>query len=623
MTRRLFRLFALALAAAATATAAEPTPSRPNVILIAIDDMGWADLGCYGSTFHRTAEIDALASQGMRFTSAYAACPVCSPSRAALLTGKWPARLHLTDWLPGRGDLPAQRLARPKIRQQMPLAEVTLAELFSSEGYATASIGKWHLGGVGFGPREQGFELNIAGDQGGSPPGYFAPFVRDANAKRRGRTLAGLENAPEGSYLTDLLTDAAIQFIDQQREKPFLLYLPHYTVHIPLQAKEEIVAKYSAESPFRGRQNSPVYAAMIESLDNGIGRILKTLEERKLAENTIVIFTSDNGGLATLEGPHTPATSNAPLREGKGFLYEGGIRVPLIIRWPRAIKAGQTSEEPVCGVDLLPTLAELCGIPVPGKVDGVSLAPLLVGPARRARPDSSDKSARSRSASGTYYWHYPHYSNQGGKPGGAIREGDWKLIEFYEDGRRELFNVKADASESRNLAEKEPERVKDLAAKLAAWRQEVDAQEMTPNPVYRPNPQSADGTVTVHARTALVHGEQLRYEPLPHKETLGYWVNANDWASFEFTLKSPGEYDVGLLIGCGTGSGGSEVEVKFGEQTLRFTVEETGGFQAFKPVVIGRVNLAAAGRQTIEVRPRSKPGPAVMDLRQIRLVPIP
>jgi arylsulfatase A len=608
----IYRLLGAVLACdcAVAAAVQEPEP-RPNVVLIVIDDMGWADLGCYGSKFHKTPHIDALASQGMRFTSAYAACPVCSPSRAAILTGKWPARLHVTDWLPGRGDLPAQRLARPKIRQELPLAEITLAEVFRQAGYATASIGKWHLGGAGFGPEEQGFDLNIAGDQGGSPPGFFAPFGRaDDKGKRRGRQLTGLENAPEGSYLTDLLTDAALRFIEQQKDKPFFLYLPHYTVHIPLQAKPDVLQKYPAESPFRGQQNNPVYAAMIESLDDGIGRLMKKLEELKLAENTIVLFTSDNGGLATLEGPHTPATSNAPLREGKGFLYEGGVRVPLIVRWPTKVKVKEVNDAPVSGVDLLPTLADLCGIRLLHDIDGRSLAPLLRG---------LEGGENSRSE---LYWHYPHYSNQGGKPGGAIRDGDWKLIEFYEDSRRELFHVKADPSESRNLAAQEPERVKQLAAKLAAWRKDIAAQQMTPNPAYAPNPQAADGSVTIPASSALVHGEQLRYEPLPHKSTLGYWINADDWASFEFELKQPGSFDVELLVGCGNGSGGSVVVVEVGEQKLEFAVKETGGFQQFQPLSIGRVTLAAAGEHSLAVRCLRKPGPAVMDLRQVRLLPV-
>jgi len=610
MRTALFLVAALVSNASLSSCNSAFAADRPNVILIVIDDMGWADLGCFGSKLHKTPNIDRLAAGGVRFTQGYAACPVCSPTRAAIMTGKWPGRLHLTDWLPGRGDLPAQRLARPAFRQQLPLEEVTIAELLRDAGYATASIGKWHLGGAGFGPQQQGFDSNVAGDAGGSPPGYFAPFARTNNAgKTTGRSLVGLDDAPAGSYLTDLLNDATVRFIEQHRDQPFFLYLPHYTVHIPLQAQEELITRYPAGGDFRGQQNNPVYAAMIESLDEGIGRILAKLDELKLAENTIVIFTSDNGGLATLEGPHTPATSNAPLREGKGFLYEGGIRVPLVIRWPAGIKPGQTTEQVASSVDLLPTLAELCGIKISHAVDGISLAAVLKG----------DRATVDRDA---IYWHYPHYANQGGRPGGAVRAGDWKLIEFYETGRRELFNLKTDPRESKNLAAQEPARVQQLAALLDNWRRAVGAQMMTPNPGYRPNPQADDGSITMHARTADMHGEQLRFEPLPHKNTLGYWTNAADWASFEFEVEKPGAFDVEMLVGCGRGSGGSTVEVTIGDEKLSFTVEETGGFQAFQPRTIGRVTLSKPGRHMLAVRPISKPGPAVMDLRQVRLIPV-
>lgn len=585
---------------------------RPNVILILMDDLGWADLGCYGSTYHKTPNIDRLAAEGMHFTQAYAVCPVCSPTRASILTGKWPARLHLTDWLPGRTDMPGQMLNRPKFRQELPLEEVTLAEHLSAAGYSTAHVGKWHLGGKGFGPKEQGFDLNVAGNERGSPPGYFAPFDN-----KKGREVPGLEDAPDGAYLSDLLADKAVQFIRDNKDRPFFLYLPHFAVHTPLQAKKELVAKYDAGKNQPGRQSNPIYAAMLESADEGVGRIMKELAELKLNERTIILFTSDNGGLATSEGPNTPATSNAPLREGKGHLYEGGIRVPLIVRWPENIKAGTTSETPVCSIDFLPTILELCNLPASegrqppdAKVsgfDGVSLVPLL--------KQTGDVSREA------FYWHYPHYSNQLGKPGGAIRAGDYKLIEFYEEGRRELFNIKSDRGEGTNLADKEPAKVKELAEKLDAWRKSVDAQMMTANPDYHPNPQDKNGVVTIRARTGHVHGVMLRYEPLPHKDTLGYWVRPDDWASFEFEVKKPGKFDLEMLVGCGNGSGGSEVEVAIGEQKLTFTVQETGGFQNFVPRMIGEVHLENAGRYSLTVKALKKPGVAVMDLRQVRLLP--
>jgi len=593
-----FLSLATALVWADPAQTADPPP---NVVLIVADDLGWADLGCYGSRFHRTPHLDRLAREGMRFTQAYAACPVCSPTRAALMTGKYPARLHLTDWLPGRPDLPAQKLLRPALRQELPLEETTLAELLQPKGYVSASIGKWHLGGDGFGPKEQGFSVNVAGDAAGSPRSYFAPF------QQNGKFMPGLEQAPEGEYLTDRLTLEAEKFIEENREKPFFLYLPHYTVHIPLKAKPDLVAKYEALPRPALPQNNPIYAAMLESLDESVGRIMQKLEELKLSDRTVIVFTSDNGGLATLEGPHTPSTSNAPLREGKGYLYEGGIRVPLIVKWPLGCKPETLCDTPVCSIDLFPTLGEICGASPAKGIDGLSLVPLL----RKS----------GELANRLLFWHYPHYSNQGIQPGGAIRDGDDKLIEFYETGRLELFNLKTDPGESNNLSESQPEKTKALAAKLREWRRSVDAQEMRPNPDYVPNPQAADGSVMLAARSAEVHGVMLRFEPLPHKNTLGYWIRADDWASWEFQITKPGNFRLEILQGCGTGSGGSEVDFRLAAQTIAVTVEETGGFQKFVRRDIGTLKIDKPGRYTLEVRPRKKPGPAVMDLREVRLVP--
>jgi arylsulfatase A len=581
---------------------ARSADSPPNFVLIVADDLGWADLACYGSRYHRTPHLDRLAREGMRFTQAYAACPVCSPTRAALMTGKYPARLNLTDWLPGRPDMPSQKLLRPAFRQELPLEETTLAERLHSAGYATASIGKWHLGGAGFEPQKQGFDVNIAGDEAGSPRSYFSPF------QRGGRFIPGLEKAPEGEYLPDRLTAEAEKFIEQNRERPFFLYLPHFAVHIPMQAKAEMIAQYEALPKPALPQNNPVYAAMLESLDESVGRVRQKLEDLKLADRTVVIFTSDNGGLATTEGQHTPATSNAPLREGKGYLYEGGIRVPLIINWPGIIRAESICEAPVCSIDLVPTVREILNRAATDEpVDGVSLVPLLRESGRLAeRP---------------LFWHYPHYSNQGLQPGGAIREGDDKLIEFYESGRLELFDLKNDPGEGTNLIDRFPDKASHLAARLREWRKSVGASEMRPNPDYVPNPQSADGIVTLPARTAEVHGVMLRFEPLPHKNTLGYWVRADDWASWEFQIAKPGSFRLEILQGCGTGSGGSLVDFVLAGQTLPVTVQETGGFQNFIRREIGTVKLDQPGRYTIMVKPRKKPGVAVMDLREVRLVP--
>lgn len=594
-------LFALLLCCASSATV--HGADRPNVVVIVADDLGAHDLTCYGSKFHRTPQLDALAAGGVRFTQAYAACPVCSPTRAALMTGKWPARLHLTDWLPGRGDLPAQRLARPDFARQLPLSETTLAEVLHEAGYTTGVIGKWHLGGEGFEPRRQGFDFNVAGDHTGTPLSYFAPFTRN------GRAMPGLESAPAGEYLTDRLAAEAEKFIDQNRERPFFLYLPHYAVHTPMRAKEAVTAKYPAATTFRGQQNNPIYAAMLESLDDAVGRVVARLKQHGLSDRTIVIFTSDNGGLATVEGPNTPATSNAPLREGKGYLYEGGIRVPLIMQWPGHWRTAATTDALATSVDLWPTLLAACGVTSSVKVDGVSLLPVL------------DPAGDNQLDRDTLYWHYPHYANQGGRPGGAIRSGEYKLIEFYEQGRMELFHVAKDGGESRNLSADQPDRVKELAARLARWREEVGAQMPTPNPAYRPHPQADNGSITLPASGADVHGVMLRYEPLPHKATLGFWVRREDYATWEFTVDKPGEFDVEVLQGCGPGSGGSEVVVSVGDQAVTFTVQETKGFQDFLPRTIGRLKIATAGRQTLRVEPKSKPGVAVMDLRRVVLTP--
>lgn len=444
----------------------------PNVVLVLIDDYGWADTGCYGSTYHRTPNIDALAARGMRFTDAYAAAPVCSPTRAAIMTGRHPARLHLTDWLPGRQDLPAQKLARPPIRQELPLAEVTLAEVLKEAGYATGHIGKWHLGGAGFEPERQGFDLNIAGDHTGTPLSYFAPFQRD------GRFMRGLEEAPAGEYLTDRLTTEAERFIARHRNRPFFLYLPHYAVHIPLRARAGLIDKYRAlPRPARG-QNNPVYAAMVESMDESIGRLTRQLDQLGLSDDTIFIFTSDNGGLSVKEGPETPATDNAPLRAGKGYLYEGGIRVPLIIAWPKRIRGGSLNRTPVTSMDLFATVVEAAGRQNRTGIDGVSLLPVLTGRGRLGRQE--------------LFWHYPHYSNQSvnagdvDQPGAAVRQGRYKLIEFYQDDHVELYDLGRDPGERQNLARTRPALAARLRRQLADWRRAVGAQPMSLNPGYQP-----------------------------------------------------------------------------------------------------------------------------------------
>ncbi|MCI0700435.1 MAG: sulfatase-like hydrolase/transferase [Planctomycetia bacterium] len=575
-------------------------------MLIVIDDLGQRDLGCYGSTFYKTPNVDKLAKEGLRFTDFYAACPVCSPTRASIMTGRYPQRMNVTDWIPGRKDNTDQRLKRPAIRNELPLEEVTIAEALKKRGYITALMGKWHLGGKGFLPEDQGFDVNIAGDQTGTARSYFAPFENKLGK------MPGLEKAEAGEYLTDRLALEAEKFIEKNKDKPFFLSLTHYAVHTPLRAKQAILDKYKV-APKAGSQSNPVYAAMVESMDEAVGRVLKKLDDLKLSDNTLVIFTSDNGGLATTEGGPTGATFNAPLREGKGFLYEGGVRVACIMKWPARIKAGTTTDELACSIDLFDTILEATVDPknnpeVAGeKRDGWSLVPIFRGEKMKTR---------------TLYWHYPHYANQGSRPGGAIRHKEYKLIEYYEDGRRELFDVKKDISESRNLINELPAIAAVLTEELHKWRKEVGAKMPTTNPNYRPNPQNKGGVITMHARTCLVKGVQLRFEPLPHKNTLGFWTNKDDYATFDFTVEKGGSFTVEVLQGCGKGSGGAEVEIAVGDEKLTFTVKDTGGFQNFEAREVGTLKIEKAGRHSLTVKAKTKPGAAVMDLRQIVLKPV-
>jgi len=439
--------------------------AKPNIVFILIDDMGGADVGCFGSKYHETPNIDRLASQGMRFTDGYAACAVCSPTRASILTGKYPARLHLTDWIAGEGNRPSQKLKIPDWRMYLPLEETTVAKALKAAGYATASIGKWHLGGPEYYPEHHGFDLNIAGTHFGHPASYFWPY------KGKSHTVAGLQDrGKEGEYLNDRLTDEAVKFIEQSKDRPFFLYFAHYAVHMPLMAKPELLAKYKAKTP-PGEQKNATYAAMVESVDDSVGRIMNTVETLGIASNTVIVFMSDNGGL------WPQATCNAPLRAGKGYPYEGGIREPLIIKWPGATPPGSTCSVPVSSIDFHPTLLEMAGVAQPGTVDGVSLVPLLkqTGAIRRE----------------ALYWHYPHY--WGGvpsrvRPYGVVRAGDWKLIEFYEDMRVELYNLKEDVSEAHDLATDKPEKAAELRAMLHTWRESVGAQMPTPNPAFQGDP---------------------------------------------------------------------------------------------------------------------------------------
>lgn len=517
---------ALSVAAALGACTAEPdapasSPAAvaaaerpPNIVFFLVDDMGWSDVGVFGSTFYETPHIDALAEQGVRFTSAYAATHVCSPTRASLLTGKYPARLRLTDWLPGRREHAFERLLSAEKLAALPLDEVTLAEALREHGYSTAIFGKWHLGTGEAGPLNQGFDVQKPDFPGSTPRGgYFPPYL-----------MAGLVvEGEEDEYLTDRLTDFAVEFIEQSQDGPFFLYLSHFAVHDPIEGRPDLVLEYREkaarveppdgpafllegnpddpeplsraqlnalqEQPshqehrvlpqdtvkIKQHQDNVEFAAMVTAIDDSLGRVQGTLDRLGLTGNTIVVFYSDNGGMAAanLGNPARVvppdlldvaySTSNLPLRGAKGWLYEGGIRVPLIVRWPGAGRTGAVHDEPVISPDFYPTLLEMAGLPPqPDQhVDGVSFAAAVRG-------EDFER--------GPIYWHFPHYSNHGMQsPGGAVRDGAWKLLEYFENGTVQLFDLENDLGEQRDLAAEQSAKAAELRDRLHAWREAVSA----------------------------------------------------------------------------------------------------------------------------------------------------
>jgi arylsulfatase A-like enzyme len=440
--------------------------NRPNFVFIFIDDMGWKDLGYMGSKYYETPNIDKLAGEGVVFTSAYANAPNCAPSRACLMSGQYTPRHGVyTVGNSERGSARLRKLIPIKNNTTLNPKVMTIAEALKPAGYVTASIGKWHLGkGTETGPEGQGFDVSIAGNRAGMTRRHFSPY-----------SLANLSDGPEGEYLTDRLTDESLKFIETNRDKPFFLYLSHYAVHTPIQAKEAMIDKYRNKEPHGGQKN-PTFAAMVESVDQSVGRVMKRLDELGLRDNTVVIFFSDNGGVFGI-------TSMEPLRGGKGTLYEGGIREPMIVRWPGKTRPGSVCDVPVIGIDFYPTMLEIAGAPKPaGQVlDGESIVPLLKG----------DKGLKRDAI----FWHFPAYlqRNYGWKetwrttPAGVVRRGDWKLIEYFEDGRLELYNLKEDIGEQNNLAQKMPDKTRQLHERLKQWRRSVSAPVPTElNPAYSP-----------------------------------------------------------------------------------------------------------------------------------------
>lgn len=437
---------------------------KPNIIILYIDDLGWKDAGFMGSSYYETPNIDELVRTGLMFTDAYANAPNCAPSRACLLTGMYSPRHGVyTVGSSKRGESQMRRLIPTETNTRLDPKFITLAEVLKDAGYTSASIGKWHLGDdPDEGPTGQGFDINIGGNRFGYSKSHFSPYKNSE-----------LADGSEGEYLTDRLTREAIDFIAANREGPFFLYLTHYAVHTPIQGKEEIKKKYETKAPSDGHFD-PTYAAMIESVDQGIGAIIKTLNKLNLRDHTIIFFLSDNGG-------YGPITSMEPLRGSKGMLYEGGIRIPLIVNWQNRIKGNRMCDTPVIGTDLFPTILDVLNIPMPQSqpIDGVSLLPLL-----------DDQGEVNRDA---LFWHFPAYlqayegmdSYWRTTPAGAIRSGDWKLIEFFEDFHLELYNLKEDIGESRNLSDRFPEKIKELHDRLKAWRKSVNAPVPTQlNPEY-------------------------------------------------------------------------------------------------------------------------------------------
>ncbi len=489
-----FVLFTLLLHFFAVATWADQSKSvhRPNVVVIVADDLGWSDLGCYGADLHETPNLNRLASQSVRFTDAYAAS-ICSPTRACLLTGKHYARLNMTIWREGALSTPHdKKLVPPPSIADLPYNEVTLAELFHAAGYLTAMVGKWHLGDSRYYPETQGFDINIGGTLWGAPPTYFFPYLGNGREPGNFRYVPQLAGGKPGEYLTDRLTDEAIKVIDRAGDQPFFLYLAHHAVHTPIEAKPAAVAKYEKKlRPGLHHQNAK-YAAMVESLDDSVGRVLERLERGGLAERTIVLFVSENGGY-TVKYKDQQVTDNFPLRSGTGSLYEGGVRVPRMLRAPGRTAAGGVCHEPVYVGDIFPTLVALTGVPRRGlahfaesaeqnvpvpdssepgaTTDGLSLAALLKEPSATLDRDA-------------LYFHYPHYYPTT-TPASAIRAGDWKLIEYYEDNHAELYNLHDDLGEAHDLAAKQPEKAKELRQKLEEWKRDVKAKVPKPNPDFK------------------------------------------------------------------------------------------------------------------------------------------
>lgn len=618
------------LAATPSGESSQPTSeTQPNIVVILVDDLGVSDLGCYGRSEHKTPALDAVAAKGIRYTNAYCGLSICSASRAALLTGKSPSRLHLTTFLPGRSDAASQKLLNPVIHSALPIEEKTLAEELKRLGYRTGLFGKWHLGGGNHGPTHQGFDV--------------AMEIGAKGTLDQGRGETGALTGGKNEFL---ITREAIKFISSDTESPFLCFVSHHIPHVVLEATDEDLKKHA-------NTFSPLYAANVESMDKAVGQLIDAIEQRNGNRDTLIIFTSDNGGLHVPELHTEPVTHNAPYRAGKGFLYEGGIRVPLLIRSIKGhIPGGRTIDSPASHLDLMPTLLECAGGKVAtsvGPVDGINLKEQWY----------QDKEVQSDR---TLYWDFPHYTNQGSRPASAIRRGNWKLIFHHEEESVELYDLANDPGEQIDLASKNPDVASSLKSALLSWRDSVGVQKGQPNPEFdpdlhkriyldqdpsklghsesakiigekwkawralmnqavqgkKPKLKSPEGTLTLDAASVKVHGKNIRYEPEPHKNVVGYWTEVDDWAEWAFEVPESGDYEIELQYGCGGGNGGSLVSLICGEHTIEFTVKDTGHFQNMIYESMGTCNLKK-GPANLQVRPKTKANIAVMDIRKIVL----
>ncbi len=459
----------------------DPPGNKPNIIIITADDLGWSDLACYGSDLHKTPHLDKLADQSMKFTNAYAAAPVCTPTRASIMTGKYPARLHMTIWREWATNQQFdQLLLPPDAEENLPYEEETIAEVLKAAGYFTVHIGKWHIGDAANYPELHGFDVNTGSTLWGCPPSFFYPYRGEIYDSER--YVAGLEvdtdgdyfTSRDGEYLTDRLTDEALKIIDDAGNRPLFLNMSYYTVHTPIEGKPAMVDKFSSRIREGMLHRNADYAAMVNSLDENVGRILKMIDELGQTENTLLIFLSDNGGL-TMEWAGRVVTSNSPLRSGKGSLYEGGVRIPMMIRYPGIIKPGSVCGQAVSTIDIYPTILQILGIDEPEKSsgpDGVSILPLLKDPTTPLNRKY-------------LFWHYPHYYVPITSPVSAIRQGDWKLLEYFEDRHVELYNLKDDPGEKLDLSQRFPGKAWELQKVLDNWRTDMNAQLPVENPAFQ------------------------------------------------------------------------------------------------------------------------------------------